>query len=257
MTTERKTQRITEALDILREGLRPFIDGEMRDARGNRWFEEALETHPSSIKRSLNDVHTLLGILENNWNSVFGRKLGRLERSVVNELREHRNHWAHQEGFSDNDAYRVVDSAERILNKIGASRESVAMRDLRLEVLREMQLAGSATNPHSGGRPTARERPPLRAEVLPPDVKALAIKGKYRPLHDHLRRARGDNLTMTFLEVESVLGCALPPSARKHSAWWANERDGRHVHARAWMDADFRVQLDMNRACVTFVKVKR
>ena len=37
--------------------------------------------------------------------------LGRADRSLVNELRDHRNEWAHQHSFSSDNAYRALDSA--------------------------------------------------------------------------------------------------------------------------------------------------
>ena len=44
--------------------------------------------------------------------SVFGKKLGNAERTLVNELRTIRNDWAHQEPFSTDDTYRALDSIQ-------------------------------------------------------------------------------------------------------------------------------------------------
>jgi hypothetical protein len=63
---------------------------------------------------------------------------------------------------------------------------------------------------------------------------------KYAPLQDYLRAQPQPQIELSFEEVERVLGFTLPPSAREHSAWWANER-GTHVQARAWMDAGWHV----------------
>jgi hypothetical protein len=54
------------------------------------------------------------------WEEVFRKTLGRAERSLVSELREWRNRWAHQEPFSSDDAYRVLDSAARLLSTVSA-----------------------------------------------------------------------------------------------------------------------------------------
>jgi hypothetical protein len=59
---------------------------------------------------------------------------------------------------------------------------------------------------------------------------------KYSSLRDHLEREAGSSVEMTFDEVDDVVG-GLPASARRYSAWWSNERGGKHVQARAWMDA--------------------
>lgn len=67
---------------------------------------------------------------------------------------------------------------------------------------------------------------------------------KYDPLRRHLASRAGRDIGMTFDEVDGLVG-GLPESARRHRAWWSNERDGGHVQARAWMDAGWRVS-DVN-----------
>ena len=64
--------------------------------------------------------------------------------------------------------------------------------------------------------------------------------GKYGVLADHLRHAASP-VSMTFDEIDDLVG-GLPASARRHRAWWANEADGRHVQARAWVQAGWRVE---------------
>ena len=54
------------------------------------------------------------------WNDVFGRTLGRAERSLVQELRDWRNKWAHQEPFSSDDTDRALDSMSRLLTAVSA-----------------------------------------------------------------------------------------------------------------------------------------
>lgn len=66
------------------------------------------------------------------------------------------------------------------------------------------------------------------------------IRGKYAPLFRHLSALDRAVWAATFEEVEAVLGFALPRSARKHQAWWANEEDGSHSHVRAWQMAGWR-----------------
>jgi hypothetical protein len=81
------------------------------------------------------------------------------------------------------------------------------------------------------------------------------VTGKYDPLHNHLDGASRVLVRLTFAEIERVLGDELPPSARKHQAWWANEsRGGTHSHARSWLDAGYRTQnLDLNAQTVEFI----
>jgi hypothetical protein len=78
---------------------------------------------------------------------------------------------------------------------------------------------------------------------------------KYDPLQAFLKRQSAPLLKLSFAEIERLLGAALPVSARRHPAWWANERVGTHQHARSWLDAGYETQrLDLNSATVEFVR---
>lgn len=81
---------------------------------------------------------------------------------------------------------------------------------------------------------------------------------KYDPLFDHLSRRRELLLRMSFADIERIIGDSLPASARRHRAWWVNERDGTHAHARSWLDAGTETRhLDLNSATVEFVRSPR
>jgi hypothetical protein len=64
---------------------------------------------------------------------------------------------------------------------------------------------------------------------------------KYDSLKGVLLRTNGTGVTLTFTEIERALGFRLPISARKYRPWWANQSDGAHVQAQAWMGAGWRV----------------
>src|SRR5262249_8726276 len=66
------------------------------------------------------DAAALLKLMWESWNSVFRKTLGPAERSLLSELREHRNKWAHQQAFSSDDADRALDSMARLLTAISA-----------------------------------------------------------------------------------------------------------------------------------------
>jgi hypothetical protein len=71
------------------------------------------------------------------WNEVFGRTLGRAERSLVQELRDWRNKWAHQEPFSGDDADRALDSMARLLAAVSAS-QAHDVNKMKMELRREL-----------------------------------------------------------------------------------------------------------------------
>ena len=58
-------------------------------------------------------------------------------------------------------------------------------------------------------------------------------RGRYEPLYRYISGLRVREWRATFGEIEAVLGFALPPSARRYSAWLAN--DPYHVQALAWV----------------------
>ncbi|MEW6213264.1 MAG: Swt1 family HEPN domain-containing protein, partial [Acidobacteriota bacterium] len=132
-------ERIGKALEVLNAGLQPFIEREMQAALGDRWEEEARsatgdERKPSRKSKTW-DTHALLSVMWNQWNAVFGRKLSQAERSIVSELRDVRNRWAHQEAFNIDDTYRALDSMQRLLVAISAP-EAAEIDKQKHEVLR-------------------------------------------------------------------------------------------------------------------------
>lgn len=75
---------------------------------------------------------------------------------------------------------------------------------------------------------------------------------KYDGLFRHLSQS-GGIVEASFDEVETILGVALPASARRYPAWWSNS-GGTHVQAEAWMGAGYRTEdVDVVAGRVRFV----
>ena len=106
-------ERIGKALELLKEGLVPFVERELKAQHAQLWFEQA-KASVSELQADLFgtqgkprwDAAALLIVIWNQWNEVFRKTLGQAERTLVSELREVRNKWAHQQTFSSDDAYR-------------------------------------------------------------------------------------------------------------------------------------------------------
>ncbi|MBI3325235.1 MAG: AAA+ family ATPase, partial [Nitrospinae bacterium] len=134
--------RVGKALDLFREGLRPFVEREMKAHHAQRWFEEAKASVSESQahlfgteKEPRWDVAAILAVMWHQWNDVFRKTLGQAERSLVSELREVRNRWAHQEPFSGDDAYRALDSTGRLLIAVSAP-QADEVEKMKMELLR-------------------------------------------------------------------------------------------------------------------------
>jgi len=80
-----------------------------------------------------------------------------------------------------------------------------------------------------------------------------------REARSEKREARSETIyNIGFGAIEEILSAPLPPSARKHPAWWSNEINGRHVNARAWMNTGFRTEnLNFEASTVTFKYIGR
>jgi len=81
--------------------------------------------------------------------------------------------------------------------------------------------------------------------------------GNYDPLRDYLMGCDSDEAVLSFARIEEILGRALPASARKYDAWWANVGDGtptQHSHARSWNAAGYRARVDRAGGTVVFYR---
>jgi predicted AAA+ superfamily ATPase len=133
-------ERVGKALDLLREGLRPFIERELRSRHGGNWVSEVKAIISDTrlggtANEPMNDAAALLVIMDRAWSDVFRNTLGKAERSLVNELLDVRNRWAHQNPFSSDDADRALDSAARLLTAISAP-QSDDVAKMKMELRR-------------------------------------------------------------------------------------------------------------------------
>lgn len=62
---------------------------------------------------------------------------------------------------------------------------------------------------------------------------------KYAPLETHLKSRGFSRVPMTFSEIESIIEDRLPPSARKHRAWWSNNPTN-SVITYSWLAAGYK-----------------
>ena len=80
---------------------------------------------------------------------------------------------------------------------------------------------------------------------------------KYAALKDFLSRQKGDRITLSYAQLESVIDGGLPKSAMVHSEWWSNERTAliSHTQSKAWAEAGWEVEsVELGRS-VTFIRV--
>lgn len=132
--------RVGRTLELLKAGLAPFVEREFKNVYQAKAQEEAcllLGEDRLNARKPIRqwDSAALLKVMWDSWNEVFRRTLGPAERSLVGELRGHRNQWAHQQSFTGDDAYRALDSAGRLLTAISAP-QSDDIEKMKMELLR-------------------------------------------------------------------------------------------------------------------------
>jgi len=119
---------ISRGLDLLAAGLRPYIADRVSKSRSdNRVLLD--------IERG--DAQFLLVFMWDRWNDLFRDDLSFVERSLISELRDFRNRWAHQDHLTEQDTYRVLDDIERLLNAV-RSDQTWRASELRRESLNRL-----------------------------------------------------------------------------------------------------------------------
>jgi HEAT repeat protein len=145
--------QIDKALELLVQGLGPFLEQTLINLYGpEKAKEEAVSllrenrAH-AAMKKPVRDWDpaALLKLMRNAWNSLFKGEFEASVRSYVYELLDWRNAWAHHHSISSEDAYRILDTAERLLSAIQAP-QAGEVRQLRLEVLSQLQRVASHTD---------------------------------------------------------------------------------------------------------------
>ena len=140
--------RIGSAFEIIAIGLDEFITRALsadvppgkdwtlllaaKDARGGaqRTYDRR---DPQCSLRMLTE--NITGNARPGW-YPFDELLSRSEKSLASELHDARNDWAHNKAFSADDAYRTLDTAERLLRAAGVPNEAEDVKRLRIDLRR-------------------------------------------------------------------------------------------------------------------------
>lgn len=201
-------ERIGKALNLLCQGLYPYVERQMRTVHSD-WLKVAISNLPEhqTSKREAavilrEDVSAVLIIMSKQWESVFKKKLGHAERSLVGELIEVRNKWAHQTRFSTDDTYRALDSITRLLKAVSASQIDTVEKH-KQEVLRILSQEQTRQETRSVSVEETKVRKKLAEllEQLPfQNACLLNLALTHRSyFYENPREVRDDNERLEFL----------------------------------------------------------
>lgn len=121
---------VSEGLFSLAVGLRPYVESRVRCV----YRDAGLATDVLTW-----DSQALMVFMWDRWNDLFRNELSFVERSLISELRDFRNRWAHQDYLEESDVYRVLDDIERLLKAVNSA-ESHVVRALRMECLNRLWM---------------------------------------------------------------------------------------------------------------------
>lgn len=137
---------VREGLDILKPYLRAFAEQQLRKAYGS----DLPLREPRLGENKKPDVQALFGVYLEHWRIAFSGVLQAKDRSLIFELKEARNDWAHERSISLDQAYRALDSIEILLGSLGASAEIARIAELKRQV--RIAQVGSAYNSRGASR---------------------------------------------------------------------------------------------------------
>lgn len=81
--------------------------------------------------------------------------------------------------------------------------------------------------------------------------------GKYEALGQFLKGQPTEEVSLSFSDIERVIGSALPPSAYAHRPWWSNNPSNSAM-TRVWLDAGFRTErVDMTGKKLVFKRMRK
>lgn len=79
------------------------------------------------------------------------------------------------------------------------------------------------------------------------------VSAKYRGLAEYLLSSNEIKVTLSYSQIEEILGFALPDTARKFKqSYWANTET--HSYASSWMAVGYKTRVEVDSDTVTFIK---
>lgn len=227
---------IEEALLALVEGLHPFVTTRFaevapdvsdwteilarKDRQAGRNFDRYNPRDLSLLLRALTESFGALGY-------PFSGLIGRQANNCARELRSVRNKWAHNEDFTVAETYRSLDSAQILLQAIGADGAAERVAGPKAAALRAMSAEDGAYAPpthdataafsRSADSDTPSAAPQSPPESSPAPAGAATIRVSALPVlsYAHARNAipvvdeivldyRGPELRGASIEVEAI-----------------------------------------------------
>jgi len=163
---------VGEGLRLVQAALAPFISRELKARFKNEWWSRVYYNVPELTRAKLPkqggeedlkeqvDLAGLLLLIDRLWNEAFGTVLPKSARTHANELRDHRNAWAHpkSDDLPAEETYRALDTMMRFVETF----DRPSAKKLRPLVSTAQQAMLAAAKPAAPTSPSST--PPANSE---------------------------------------------------------------------------------------------
>lgn len=162
--------RVGKMFEIIAPALDDYISsviGAVDQSAGAKWTQlvAAKDGHPGKVYDPLDPQVQLRMLTDSSITTnvkprwyPFTDTLGRVGEAFATELKTARNTWAHNGSFTDDDAYRALDTAERLMMLLGKPPEAEQVKAIRLNLRRvtadrddKKVLKAAVDNPEAAG----------------------------------------------------------------------------------------------------------
>jgi hypothetical protein len=134
-------ERVGRALDLVAEGLGPWMVTQLHGKYGDGWASQVGRT-AGLTGRDASPNHSdpayLFWVFDKQWHGLFKDQLSFEDKRAVSALWDARKEWAHGERISSERTERVLMDGEHILRSIGAVQQADKADEMRREFRRLM-----------------------------------------------------------------------------------------------------------------------
>jgi hypothetical protein len=132
-------ERVGRVLDLVTEGLAPWMVERLEREHGPAWQETVRAdagAPPRDVKSNLDDPQYLFWVFDKQWIGLFKELPSYEDRRCVSALWDARKEWAHGGRFTDEQTERVLSDGEHLIRSVGAVEQAQKLEELRRELRR-------------------------------------------------------------------------------------------------------------------------
>jgi predicted AAA+ superfamily ATPase len=134
-------ERVGRVLDLVAEGLGPWMVTQLHAKYGDGWATEVGRTTGLTNREATpnqSDPAFLFWVFDKQWHAVFKDQLSFEDKRATSALWDARKEWAHGERISSERTERVLMDGEHLLRSIGAVQQADKVDEMRREFRRLM-----------------------------------------------------------------------------------------------------------------------